>query len=245
MPNENNAVVDFLNEVSEPKDIFNEKPAPERVMEDKVEEKSIPFHKDPKVQRYIQKEIEKAKKDLAPSVESQLRTVPEDIKLPSSFVKLIGNDTPEKIQVLKDMSDYFGSLKGEAKQEALNGLKEIEQEAKAKDAAALEELTSGLEQIEEDHGVNLDADEKTRAAFISFLKKASPKNAEGEVERFADIASTWELFQDATKRTSQPTRAKELAARGLTRSNDTSAAIPTGRSWKDVDKFFDKLKKQT
>lgn len=243
---EKDVVANFLNEHSEEqKDIFKEEvvDSPDLV-EEQDEEKVLPFHKDPKVQKYINKQVEKALEGIKPSVESTFKKDIEEIKLPSSFIDLVGNDTPEKIKVLKDLSAYFGTLKGEARQEFLQDLQAKEQQAKEADVKALDELTSGFEQIEEDYGVDLDADKKTRAAFVEFLRKASPKNSDGEVERFADIPATWELFQDANKAVSRPTRAKELAARGVARSTDAMTETTKGRSWKDVDKYFGKLKNE-
>ncbi len=244
MEKQEDSVASFLNEVSEPKEIFKEEQAEEPVVEE--EEKSLPFHKDPKVQRYVEKQIEKALKDIKPSAEQSFREEVKDIKLPSSFVKLVGNDTPEKLEVLKDLSDYFGTLKGEAKTEAWQELQkqtlEAQNRAREEDQAAVDELSAGFETIEDEYGVDLDTDKATRAKFVDYLSKVSHKNADGEVDQFADIPSAWETFQEIGKRTA-PNRAKELASRGLTRSSDTSTAAPQGRSWKDVDKYFNTLKK--
>ena len=245
MPNEKESVADFLNEISTNKEPFAEEsteaeePAGEEEFE---EEKPLPFHKDPKVQRYVEKQIEKALKN-QPTVEQQFkRDVEEDIKLPSSFVRLIGNDTPEKVEVLKDMSRYFQTLKGEARQEFLDELKAQESVAREQDEAALSELEEGFEEINDIYGVDLDSDSKTRGAFVEYLRKVSHKNSDGEVDQFPDIPATWEAFQAAQKpRASQNTRAKELAARGLTRSSDADTSPKRPSSWRDVDKFIQSL----
>jgi hypothetical protein len=251
MANEKEATVDFLNEISGAKpDIFKEEPA-EEVIEEVEEEKPLDFHKDPRVQRFIDKKIAAALKDVRDvraSAEQQFKQEVKEINLPSSFIKLVGNDTPEKVEVLKDLDKYFGNLKGEARNEFLQEMQEREQQSKAQDAAALDELQSGFETIEEDYGVDLDTDRATRTKFVEFLRKVSPKNEDGEVKEFADIPSAWETFQDLNKRTSQPTRAKELASRGLTRSNEVSE-IPKGPQaskgdpWRQFDQFLDKIKR--
>lgn len=244
MENENRSTVDFLNNIDVQADVFKEE-APsqkEADVEDAVDEKPLPFHKDPKVQRYIQREIENRVKDFAPSAETQFRKeVREEINLPDSFVKLVGNDTEEKKQVLKDLSNYFGTLKGEARQEFLEELQQQEQQQVAADNAALDELNAGFETIEEDYGVDLSSNSKVRSAFVEHLRKVSHKDANGEVDMFADIPAAWEDFQERQKPQSA-SRAKELASRGMTRSSDTTGAVPKGRSWKDVDRFFDQLK---
>lgn len=236
--------MDFLGEESTEKDIFKEEPTEETPVEEEKEEKPLPFHKDPKVQRYVEKQIEKALKDVKPSAEREFKQDVQDIKYPA-LVKLIGNDTPEKVQALKELQDTFQSLKGEAKQEFLDELKQREDQAKQADNAAIEELESGFEKIEEEHGVDLNADTKTRAAFVEYLRKISHKDANGEVDQFADIPSTWETFQERAK-SPGASRAKQLAARGLTRSADTST-LPkgpissAGDPWRQVDRYIDSL----
>lgn len=243
MPPEKNSAVDFLNNIDASPEVFKEE---EQVIDKPTneEEEKLPFHKDPKVQNYVEKQIQKALKDIKPSAEQQFRQeVKEEINLPASFIRLVGNDTDEKKEVLRDLSKYFGTLKGEARQEFLAEMQEKERQQQEQDQAAVDELNAGFETIEEEYGVNLNADVKTRTAFVEFLRKVSHKNAEGEVDQFADIPSTWETFQE--KQTAPPrqaSRAKELASRGMARSTDASTAIPAGRSWKDVDRYFDKLK---
>lgn len=236
------STVDFLNEISSTKEPFKEDTTSD-VDETIEDEKPLPFHKDPKVQRYVEKQIEKAMEKMPkPSAESQFKKDVEEINLPASFIKLVGNDTEEKKGVLKDLSNYFSTLKGEARQEFLEEMKQQEQQQVAEDTAALTELNTGFEQIEEEYGVDLTSDTKTRAAFVEFLRKVSHKNADGEVDQFADIPSTWETFQGMNR--SQPaSRAKELASRGMTRSADATISSKTGNSWKDVERHFETLKK--
>lgn len=245
-----NSAVDFLNNIdtNEPfKETPVEEDEPVVVEEDKAEEKALPFHKDPKVQRYIQKEIEKKAKDFAPSAERQFKQdIASDIKLPASFVRLVGNDTDEKVQVLKDLSDYFGTLKGEARKEFLDEMKQQEQAQVEADTKAQEELENYFEEIEETYNVDLSSNsstaKKTRADFIEYVRKIAPKNEEGEVAAFPDLVASFEEFQERNKRTAPASRAKELASRGLTRSTDASTAVPSGRSWKDAERFFKTLK---
>lgn len=245
---EKDAVSSFLGEDDAKASIFNE----EQVQEEGItteteekEEKALPFHRDPKVQRYVDKQIEKALKDRPQSVESQFKRDVEDINLPDSFVQLIGNDTDEKRKVLKDMSDYLSSLPEKAKQEFLKEQQQAERARIEADEKAQEELDDYFEEIEETYGVDLSSNtasaKQTKAQFIEYVRKIAPKDANGEVSAFPDMLGAFEDFQEKSKRPTA-TRAKELANRGLTRSGDTTVTAPTGRSWKDVDRFLDKLK---
>lgn len=249
MANENNAVLDFLNsEGVKTPDIFSETPKEEVIEE---EEKPVPFHKDQKVQKYVDRQIAKALDAFKPqerSATSEFKeAVSSDVEdVVKAFSTIIGNDTPEKVKALETLKKTLEGSDERASKKAIERFKEQAQEAEQarakEDAAALEELNIGFEQIEDEYGVDLTADTKSRAAFMEYLRKVSHKNAEGEVDHFADIPSAWEEFQEKNKRISQPTRAKQLAARGMTRSTEASA-VPTGKSWKDVDKYFDSLKK--
>lgn len=250
MPDEKNAVSNFLNEMTESKDIFEEKETEEPVVEQEVDEKPLPFHKDPKVQRYVERQIANALKDVKPSAEQDFReSVSSDVKdVIGAFTTIIGNDTPEKIKALAALEK---TLNGADERASTKAIERFQQQIKAqKDAetaaetAALEELNAGFETIEETHGVDLEADKKARTAFIEYLKKVSHKNAQGEVDQFADIPSAWEEFQDKGKRP-QPSRAKELASRGMVRSSDAAVQSPQGSSWKDTDRYFVQLAKQS
>lgn len=246
MPEEKkeSSTVDFLNEIGK-QEPFKEEPIADAAEDEIKEDKPLAFHQDPKVQRYVEKQIEKALKDIKP-VERQFRQeVADDIKLPSSFIKLVGNDTEEKREVLKDLSNYFGTLKGEARQEFLQELKQQQQQQVEADKKAQNELNEYFEEIEETYNVDLSSKsataKKTRSEFIDYVRKIAPKNEDGEVSGFPDLVAAYETFQELSKRTA-PSRAKELASRGLTRSTDAAPALPAGRSWKDVDRFFSKLK---
>lgn len=243
----NESVADFLNGLDESSEIFKEDSVSGEVTESTeavTEEKALPFHKDPKVQRYVEKQIEKALKD-RPTVEQTFRKeVDNETSLPQSFVKLVGNDTDEKKQVLKDLSDFFGTLKGEARKEFLQDLEKQQQQQVEEDNAAIAELDEAFENIEENYGVDLSSNttsaQQFRAQFIEYVRKIAPKNKAGEVTSFPDMDSAFETFQEQQKRPSA-SRAKVLASRGLTRSADSTASVPKGSSWRDVDKYFEKL----
>lgn len=240
MPSETSEVLDLLNGKADEVEPFKEAVVPSPEDEPEKDDKPLPFHEDPKVQRYVQKQIEKALKE-RPSEEKKFRQeVQDEIDLPPALVKLVGNDTEEKREALSALAKHLDSLTDRAKDKFIEEMRQQEREQAAKDKAVLDELNAGFDAIEEQSGIDLHADKKQRDAFLEYLRKVSHKNADGEVDQFADIPATWETFQERQK--PSPSRAKELASRGLTRSNDTTPAAPQGRSWKDVERFFDKLK---
>lgn len=253
MPNENNnAVADFLNTIQP--DVFQETPVDQEVIEDK-EDKALPFHKDPKVQRYVDKQIEKALKDVRP-IETQRseKVTPSDVQEAiDAFTAIIGNDTPEKVRAIEK---YEKALKGSDERVANMAIERFRQEQQdmatrqtEAEKQAINELEEGIGEVEETYDVDLSSNaasaKKLRSDFIDYIRDVAPKDATGEVERFPDLLSAFKRFQNETKTERTPTRAKELASRGMTRSSDTTTTMPQGRSWKDVDRYFDKLKAGT
>lgn len=247
MPKETTA--DFLNNLTEDKvDLFKEPVlSEEKEIDELKEEKRLPFNKDPKVQRYISDEIAKRLEFVKPSAEQSFRReVTEELDLPPALVKLVGNDTPEKREALKGLADHLASLTDKAQEKFVQKMQEQEEQSREEDNAALSELNQGFEDIEDSYGVDISSNaasaQRTRAAFVEYLRKVSHKNADGEVDQFADIPAAWEEFQERNKPQSNQ-RSKELAARGMTRSTDTSSAPKAGNSWKDVERYFSTLKK--
>lgn len=252
MADESSAINEFLNGFGQPKedpfksaDPFAEKETVDEVIEEAVEEeKALPFHKDPKVQKYIDRQVAKAIADTPTPPKERQTFKEEEINLPPSFVKLVGNDTDEKKQVLKDLSSYFGSLKGEARQEFLAEMQEQERAVQAQDQAALDELNAGFEEIEDSFGVDLSSGnanaQRIRGAFVEYLKKVSHKNADGEVDQFADIPAAWEEFQSKAQKPAN-NRAKTLASRSMGTQIVSDAPQVADRSWKGVEKLFSKL----
>src|ERR1700722_2767902 len=162
MEKETNSTVDFLNNIDgveeTTKDIFKESPVLSEEKEPEVEEKAekrLPFNKDPKVQRYIDEEIDKRLKFVRPSEEQKFRQeVQSEINLPPALVKLVGNDTPEKREALKELSEYLDTLPKKAQEQFEQKMLEEQQRTQEEDAASLNELNSGFEDIEESYGVD-------------------------------------------------------------------------------------------
>lgn len=263
MSNKNSAVDEFLNQVNdgnenlvEPeKDPFanvnvdvkdgseNNVPDANKAKGGDEPEKPLPFHQDPKLKRYIEKEIAKATKNLTPTQREEFKEkVGDDPDLVGAFTAIIGNDTPEKVNALRMLGDTLNKLKQDARQGVEQRQAEIRAEREAQEA-----LERGFEDIEENFGVDITSSDpvarKTRGEFIEFIKRVAPKNEYGEVIEYPDFEEAFSVFQDLRKKPATPNRAKELASRGMERSADASAGpAPTDTSWKGVEKFFSTLK---
>lgn len=249
----------FLNEVAndpfkqdtvDPFDAVAEKTETEPKEEPKEEaaaEKPLPFHKDPKVQRYIEKEIAKKLGDIKPEATKQ--EVKDEIE--EVLVRLIGNDTPEKVAAVRDFKRVLSGIEEKGAERAISRLREQEEEAARieaeQEAAAVEAIDEGFENIESSYNIDLSSNtaqaKKLRSEFIDFVKKVSPKDEDGEPTALPDLVETFGLFQQMNK-AGKPvnSKAKEIASRSLARSTDASNAPQTeGKSWRDVDRIFSKL----
>lgn len=216
------------------------------------EEKSLPFHKDPKVQRYIQKELDKKLREFQPNYEQQFREETRrndndyEDENDDILVRLIGNDTPEKLSAIKDFKKYLSTLEERGARRALEELDYQAELERQEEVNATEEIENGFELIEDTFGVDINSNSanarRMRSDFIDFVKKISPKDEDGDIMALPDFVETFEVYQSTRQR--QNTRAKELASRSMGRSSDTAEA-PANRdvSWRAVDKWFSNLSK--
>ena len=249
MPNnEVDKFLDGLNEVPEnPFEPNKEEPftqpKKEEEKKDDVEEK-LPFHKDPKVQRFIEKEINKRLADVKPIENHEDKKPIEEDSLTDVLTRIIGNDTPEKLSAIKDFKKAIGSMKEEAKQEALKELDVRDAEVKQAEIEAQNELNQGFENIEETFNVDITSNNaqarQTRSEFVDFIRRIAPKDENGQVSEFPDLEETFKLFQESKK---QPVnnRAKDLASRSMNRSSEAPAGPTEGRTWRDIDRIFSRL----
>lgn len=201
------------------------------------EEKPVAYHEDPKLRRYIEKEIAKATANLTPREETKFR---EDVKedgFVKAFETIIGNDTPEKVNALRMLKDEVEGIR----QEARSAREEIEAERR-EEANNDREVAQGIENIEEEFNVDLRNNKELRVKFLDFVERVGPKDEHGELRDYPDFVETFRTYQELNKKP-QNVRNKELASRGTQRSSDASTVqMPEDTSWRGVEKFFSTLK---
>lgn len=210
------------------------------------DDKTLPFHKDPKVQRYIEKEIGKKLKDMKPAEAPARQELDgtED-ELTETLIEIIGNDTPQKVAAVKKFRAQLGRLKEEGAEAALEQIRAQAEAVEAEEAEARETLETAFENIEEEFDVDLssntNAARKERSDFVDFIKRISPKDADGDIIQFPDFPEAYKLFKSTQKPTTDNKRAKDLASRSMARSTDSGATPTGGKTWKDVDRIFSKI----
>lgn len=217
----------------------------EKVITPKEEiEEKLPFHKDPKVQRYIQKEIEKATKNTSVETKFIQEVKQESDAADDVLTRIIGNDTPEKQSAIKDFKKVLNGMKDEAKQEALQEIQNQSEYEREAEIDAQNTLTEAFEELEEEFNVDLSSNspiaKKTRNEFIDFVRRVAPKDEDGQVTEFPDFKETYQLFKEMRK--PEPnTRAKELSSRSMQRSAEVSTSQKKDINWKNIDKIFQGL----
>lgn len=222
--------------------------------DDRTEIKSEPFHKDPKVQRYVQKEIAKALEGIQkPQSEvdkfvREATNAEDDEELDDIITRMIGNDTAEKLAVGKDFKKVLKSMEARGASKAMSQFQAAQAKIAEEDEKASNTLAQGFEDIEIEYGVDLTSGtaqaKKTRSDLVDFIKRVAPKNSQGQVIEFPDFNETFKLFQELKKTEQSKTtnRAKELANRGMSRSTTTSSDTKVkDNSWSAVDRLFSKF----
>lgn len=219
----------------------------EKEPKEEVEER-LPFHKDPKVQKFIDKQIAKGLAEHKPSEVRQFieETKNDEDDLIAAFTNVIGNDTPEKVHALKTLGKRLKDVEETASQRTLQQIQAKQNEEKQAEIEAENTLNDAFENIEEEFGVDLTSNtpiaKKTKSEFIDLIKRLSPKDSNGEVIDFPDFREVFTLYKDMRKPESN-NRAKELSSRSMQRSTETSNTTQVkDNSWKAVDKAFSNLK---
>lgn len=214
--------------------------------EETKEEKPLPFHKDPKVQKFIDKEISKRMAEIKPEPVLQKEKETDD----DYYVRLIGNDTPEKVAMIKEAIARDERMLSMAEDRAFNRLSQKEQETVSAEKENVEFLLNAVESIEEEYGIDISSNnqsaQKTRQEFLSFVEKIAPKDGNGDLIDYPDMNSAWETYQEIKKSTAQPSRAKELASRSMSRSASTETAPkrPINRvPFESTDSFLESLER--
>ncbi len=256
MDKDKTALENFLGEIGNNEEVnpfdqeaenpFNEvvENEPDKPIED---DKPLPFNKDPKVQKYLdkrEKEIEARILASVKPIETKVPTVSTDDDF---YVELIGNDTPEKLAMIKKYKAREQEIIAQAEERALSRTQEREEEALRADQDAEQELENAFDFIEENYEVDITSNSplarKTRQEFVSFVEKIAPKDRQGDIIDYPDMPSAWEAFSELKKATTQPSRAKELANRGMARSAETPSTPQKRVTFSDADDYIASLPK--
>lgn len=221
---------------------FSEKKPVEQTDETKVDEetKEVPFHKNPKLTKFIEREVNKRLQDYKPETPVQpapLKTTDDnEDPLTEVLTRIIGNDTPEKLSAIKDFNKALSGRDEKVKQEALQELYAKESESRQAEIDAQNEVSSALDDIEDEFNVDITSKTpqatKLRSDLLSFIERISPKDKEGNITSYADFKESFKTFKEINKPTPND-RAKTLADRSIS----NTASVTTKQTVDSFDEF--------
>ena len=216
----------------------------EETPEEPTDEEKQPFHKDPKVQKFIDRQIKKALSNT--NQEKPVTTSADEPKdqedLIAAFTLIIGNDTPEKVHALKMLEKSLSKIKDEASEKAISRIEQARAEEKRIESETNAYMSNSFEEIEETFSVDLTSKtpqaKKMNNEFREYLYKIAPKNQDGTIIAMPDIVSSFETFQMLNQK-EKSTKAKELASRGMSRNTTTSSEQPKERiTFETINRLF-------
>ncbi len=204
-------------------------------------EKEMPFAKNPKVQRFIEKKVNEM---LSTHINNQApREVPSKqptTDLPPEWLAMYG-DNEESRRAWTLQERLLDNYKNQAKQEAIA---EIRSEQERADEAVREfeqVIETSLDELEETHGVDLTSNspaaKKARNEYLDLVQRLSPKDRDGNVTSYADFHEVWDIYQ-STKSGPDASRKQNLAARAAPRPTDT----PTPKKGYEQGMGFDGIR---
>lgn len=235
MANEDNAVSQFIDALKSengndkllenllPQQKEEKQPEGKQDEGQKIEE-ATDFHKNSKVQKYIDKmvskKVEQAISNMPKQTQEYLEDNPDVLKaLMDDFTKVVGNDTPEKTALL----DNFGkTLKGfQDKVLEAQSLVESQNQEKAQEEQAEQELNNSFDEIEEEFGVDLweEKNRKLKGQFLDYVEDISHKDKDGDIDEFPDIVGAYRSFVKIHHKENTTETAKDLADRSGTKSS--------------------------
>jgi hypothetical protein len=211
------------------------------------EDDEIPYHKNPKVLRYIDKQAEKLVAEKIASMRPEpVAKEPSDDEDPLSDVltRLIGNDTQEKLTAIKDFKKALGGMKDEAKMEALREIQSQRDKEVQAQINAENEVSEAFDDIEDTFNVDISSSKpearKLRNDFIDFVKTIAPKDENGDIKSYPDFLGTFQYFKNNYNKSVSNDKAKDIASRSISNASEVSTA-PVVDSFKDMDKWLESL----
>lgn len=144
-------------------------------------------------------------------------TTPE---VDETISRIYGTNTPEAAEATALLQKALKNVEDRSTERALEKLREEQRQAAQAIQKEEKTLDGMVEEIEDEQGITLDG--QSKKAFFTLLERMSPKDANGEVKEYADHHAVWEELQ--ARKTTQNTRAKDLASRSMVRAGASPAS---------------------
>lgn len=191
------------------------------------EEENLPFNKNPKMKRFIERQVEKRLREMTPAQQQSQQSqvaVPTDV--PAEWIAMYGdNEDTRKAWGFQQklLNDYGAKIKQETLESIKGEKTRLESEAKANE----DFIDDSIENIEEKFGVTLTT--KDRNEFLDLVQRLSPKDANGNIKEYADFHTAYEMFADKKNIPDKTVaRQKTLASRSSSTHSTEAPTAPKG-----------------
>ncbi len=195
---------------------------------DTPDEDKLPFAKNPKVQRFIEKKVKAMLDDQIGQfkpVETKVIDNSTNTDVPYEWLAMYG-DNEDSRKAWKFQSKLMDDYKTRAKDEALAEFRSEQERATAETAQFQSIIEDSLDSIEDEFNVDLTSNspaaKKARGEYLDLVQRLSPKDGAGNVTSYADFHEVWDIYQ-ASKVAPNNSRQKELASRSTTKANEAPA----------------------
>lgn len=229
-------------------DLFAKKESPqeEEVTKDTEEtvpvEENVPFAKNPKLEKYIQRQAKKlvqeelSKMGTPSEVETFKKEVASDYGSTPSLKWLNAYGDNEQSRLAWEIhKEDLAEAEAKAEQRALSKFQESLQEEKQAQKQFESYISDSLENLEDEYGIDLTSNspkaKKERSEFLDLVGKLSPKDSEGNVTGYADFNEAFNIYQSikVKQAPSEVTNEKkQLASRSMAKSTDVASKQPIG-----------------
>ena len=198
----------------------------EEAKADEHEEKAIPFNRDPKVQKFIERQVRKKLEELAPTAQKSESPQKEaGGEIPDEFLSMFG-DNEDTRKAWKHQEKLFEKFVEKAKAEAVESIRS-EQKAREQEVSSYENLIDDeLSRIEEAHGI--DFTDESRSEFLGLVQQLSPKDGNGKIASLADFDGVYEIYRGMEKKNPTLDRQKRLASRSGEKSGTAEVVEQSG-----------------
>ena len=183
---------------------------------EKPEEEKIPFDKNPKLKKYIDRMVEKRLSKVQPQVVEREEVKPST-DVPYEFIAMYG-DTEETRKAWNYQKKLLDDVETRAEQRALATIREEQSKFQELQETENRTVEDFLEDVGEKAGVDFDSDDETRKGYLTLMERLSPKDEDGNITEYADPYAVWEIY--ASRKTKDASRNKNLASRSMAKSSE-------------------------
>lgn len=224
--------LDFDTLFAKENEVKEEQPSQEGETVNTPDEEELPFNKNPKIKRFIERQAKKiAEEEIArlgvTRQEEQPMTVTEvNSDIPAEWLLAYG-DSDQSRQAWNLQQKLIADAVSRAKEESVKEFQSKIEQEKEQESQFESFIQNSLEDIEDMNGIDLTSNtpsaKKARVEFLELVEKLSPKDQNGNVSNFADFNEVYNIYQAIKAKESNEvtSQKKSIASRSMMKSNET------------------------